>query len=493
MLMFDSLNRHFLPPYGCDWVHAPNFSRLAAKTVTFDHGYAGSLPCMPARRELHTGRYNFLHRSWGPIEPYDDSMPEILRKNGIYSHLVSDHFHYWEDGGATYHERYSSWNIVRGQQIDPWKPVVQDPEIPESLNFYGRPEARYELINRKYLKADTDYPQAQTFRLGMEFLDANCHADNWFLQVETFDPHEPFLSPQRFKDYYSHEYNGPGFDCPRYQPVTETPEQVEHCRMEYASLVSMCDEYLGKFLDKMDELDLWKDTLLIVNTDHGFLLGEHGVWGKTIHPCYEEIAHIPLFIWDPWSGKKGERNSCLVQTIDLAPTILDYFGLPVPKDMRGKSLKETIRSEKTVREAALFGVYGGHVNCTDGRYVYMRAPVNDTLYEYTLMPTHMRGFFTDDELSDLQMQRPFSFTKGYRTLKAKAVPFQGVNARKYGSLLYDLQMDPGEISPIKDKMIEKRMTDYIIYLMKEDDAPSEQMERLGLLAERQNLHEAQRC
>ncbi len=78
MVMFDTLNRHMLPPYGCDWVHAPNFERLARRTVAFDKCYVASMPCMPARRELHTGRYNFLHRSWGPLEPFDDSMPEIL-------------------------------------------------------------------------------------------------------------------------------------------------------------------------------------------------------------------------------------------------------------------------------------------------------------------------------------------------------------------------------------------------------------------------------
>ena len=95
MVMFDSLNRHLLEPYGCDWTKTPNFARLAEHTVTFDNFYAGSLPCMPARRELHTGRYNFLHRAWGPIEGYDDSMPEILKSNGIYTHLVTDHWHYW--------------------------------------------------------------------------------------------------------------------------------------------------------------------------------------------------------------------------------------------------------------------------------------------------------------------------------------------------------------------------------------------------------------
>jgi arylsulfatase A-like enzyme len=76
MVMFDSLNRHMLPPYGAERIHAPNFERLAENTVIFDRAYVGSRSCIPARRELHTGRYNFLHRSWGPIEPFDDSMPQ---------------------------------------------------------------------------------------------------------------------------------------------------------------------------------------------------------------------------------------------------------------------------------------------------------------------------------------------------------------------------------------------------------------------------------
>ena len=97
MVMFDSLNRRFLPNYGCNWVSAPNFQRLAEKSVTYDNFYASSLPCMPARRDLHTGRPNFLHRSWGPLEPFDNSMPEILKEHGIYTRLISDHGHYWEE------------------------------------------------------------------------------------------------------------------------------------------------------------------------------------------------------------------------------------------------------------------------------------------------------------------------------------------------------------------------------------------------------------
>ena len=133
MVMFDSLNRRMLRPYGCDWTHTPNFDRLASRSVTFANSYVGSMPCMPARRELHTGRYNFLHRSWGPLEPFDDSMPEILKRDGVYTHLTSDHYHYWEEGGASYHTRYSSWEISRGQEADPAQEAPIDDQAAEKM------------------------------------------------------------------------------------------------------------------------------------------------------------------------------------------------------------------------------------------------------------------------------------------------------------------------------------------------------------------------
>src|SRR5690606_23234888 len=120
VLMFDSLNRHCLPPYGCDWIHAPNFRRLAARTATFDQSWVCSMPCMPARRDLHTGRPNFLHTGWAPLQPWDDSMPEMLARAGVYTHLITDHYHYFEDGGTAYHTRYKSWELFRGQENDTW-------------------------------------------------------------------------------------------------------------------------------------------------------------------------------------------------------------------------------------------------------------------------------------------------------------------------------------------------------------------------------------
>lgn len=488
MLMFDSLNRHMLPSYGCDWTHAPNFKRLAERTVAFDNSYVCSMPCMPARRDLLTGRPNFLHRSWGPIEPFDDSVPRLLSERRIYTHLASDHYHYWEAGGATYHTQYESWEFFRGQEGDPWMGQVADPP---PVNAIGRNAApgqmhRQDRVNRQFIRRADQHPQAQTMASGLDFIRRNAREDRWFLQIETFDPHEPFFAHRQYKDLYPQHYlnyKGPLHDWPAYDWVQETREQVEHLRYEYASLLSMCDARLGDLLDVMDELSLWDDTMLIVWTDHGFLLGEHDAWAKCWIPFYNEVAHTPFFVWDPRGGQRGERRAALVQpAIDLGPTLLDFFELSPAPDMLGRALRDTIAADQPVRQAALFGQHGHHVNVTDGRCVYMRAPArpeNAPLFEYTLMPTHMRAPFSVAELrGKIDLAEPFSFTKGCRVMRipAQARP----KSLELGTLLFDLQADPGQERPIQDPAVEQKMIDHLIRLMRECDAPEEQFERLGL-------------
>lgn len=493
MIMYDSLNRAMLQPYGCEWTKTPNFTRLAEKAVTFDNCYVGSMPCMPARRELHTGRTNFLHRSWGPIEPFDDSMPEILKGSGIYTHLVSDHQHYWEDGGATYHTRYSSWDAVRGQEGDPWKAVLPIEKTPATAFGPGMDHPLYngmkhhDKVNRMFMAQEEEMPQARTFAGGLEFLELNHEQDDWFLQIETFDPHEPFYSPETYKALYPHEYSGLPADWPPYYVVQEDDDTVQHVRYEYASLLSMCDAYLGKVLDFMDEHDMWKDTLLIVNTDHGYLLGEHGWWSKSVMPTYNEIAHTPLFVWDPRLGKKGERRSALVQTIDLAPTLLEFFSRPIPESMEGKALRSVVENDTPIREYAVFGYHGAHFNITDGHWLYMRAPVRmdgQPLYEYTLMPTHMRSRFTPQELKNAEFHKGFSFTKDCPVLKIPAGTGQS-NPFPFGHKLFDLEKDPSQLHEVDNDDVVLRLLEAIRQYMRAADAPEEQYERLGILADRQ--------
>ena len=182
-----------LNSYGGKYLETPNFNRLSEKSVQFNNHYIGSMPCMPARRDMHSGRLSFLHRAWGPLEPFDNSFPELLRLNNTYTHLVTDHYHYFEDGGATYHNRFNSYDFIRGQERDPWKAMVQPPlekfrekYHKSQLNLEDREHVYYFYpINSEFIKEEKDFPSVKCFNSGLDFLQTNKDADNWFLQLET--------------------------------------------------------------------------------------------------------------------------------------------------------------------------------------------------------------------------------------------------------------------------------------------------------------------
>lgn len=140
--------------------------------------------------------------------------------------------------------------------------------------LYARMMAQ-DQINRAEMNTEEKTSQAVTFANGLEFIERNHGEDNWFLQIETFDPHEPFYTLPKDKELYPHHFEGDAAmeaDWPPYAPAVESKNTIEHVRYNYAALVSKCDRYLGKVLDVMDKYNLWEDTMLIVNTDHGFYL-----------------------------------------------------------------------------------------------------------------------------------------------------------------------------------------------------------------------------
>lgn len=500
-ILFDSLNRHMLEPYGGTTVPTPNFARLAARSRVFDQHHIGSMPCMPARRDMMTGRLSFLHRSWGPLEPFDNSFTETLREAGVHSHLVTDHYHYWEDGGATYHNRYSTFDFVRGQECDPWKAVVSPPWDDLRRKFHPRqlgPQGSVDpleasgsankylpyMINREYIREEEDFPSVQVFSRALEFLDRNRASDDWFLQVETFDPHEPFYAPDRFKKPFETGWTGGIRDWPRYGRVDELPEEAAELRANYNAVLSLCDHLLGQVLDDFDRHDMWKDTALIVTTDHGFLLGEHDFWAKNRMTMYQEIAHLPAFVHDPRNPKTA-RVGQLTQSIDIAPTVLDLWGIRPADEMQGISMLR-----ESNRDALIFGYFGGAVNVTDGQTTYHRFPdsiPDQEIYQYTLMPTHITARFTPEELETATLAPPFNWTKNVPLLKVPVIERSPMYSN-YGpgclleseTRLYDTARDPKQAHPLVDPATEALMIEKMVRLMQETDAPPEAFERLGL-------------
>ena len=491
MILMDTLNRHMLPCY-CPEAEAvtPNIDRLAERSMVFENHYIASAPCMPARRDILTGRVNFLERGWGPIEPFDITFPELLKEQGVFSHIVTDHCHYAELGGEGYMQKYNTWELIRGQEIDVWGSQVKEPAFPE--HYIGRVGRQYQC-NRQHFKTDADYPTPRTFAAAAKWLRDNQGADNYVLQVEVFDPHEPFDATEEFKAMYPDEFQDV-YEWPRYDRLgeAETPDAIEHLRHMYYATLSMADKWLGKLLDEMDAQNLWEDTLVIFTSDHGHMLGEHNETGKNRFHAWNEMSRIPLLVHLPGGRNAGRHVQALTQNIDIMPTLLDYYGVDRKAlKLHGKSWMPLFEGAEKIREYAIYGWFGMPVNITDGRYTYFRAAAsaeNGPLYQYYAMPVTFLSYLGRMYAKETVETGRFLERTDMPVYRLNQTLLNRLTGRKneeipeiYENKLFDVSADPAQENPLQEERTEERMKAALIKTMREHDAPEEQFDRLGLV------------
>ncbi len=485
-ILMDSLNRHFLPAYNQTPVLTPNLERLAQRAVTFDRCFVGSMPCMPARRDLWTGNQEFLWRPWGSLEPWDEPLPRTLGRAGVFTGLVSDHYHLWERGGENYHVDFDSWEFIRGHENDPWIGGA----TPPAQAGKGQLLPRFRRNRQRFIHEE-DWLAPRTFRQAGQWLRDNARShERFFLLVDEFDPHEPFDCPEEHWRRYDPDWRGPTDFCwPTYGRNEYTEAEARHIRARYAGKVTLADRYLGQILDRMDDLNLWDNTVLAVMTDHGHFLGEHGWWGKPCCPQYRTIAHVPLFVHVP-GVPGGTRSSALATHVDVHATIMDSLGLEPPAPIDGVSLLPALRgSRQQVRDSVLFGWWGRRVNWTDGRQVYMRAPVtptNEPLAFYTNRwstapwwhlpaPDQRTSWGRYMPRVDMPVGRmpvtPDEMTRLHSVQQADL---------QQGSYLFDIEGDPGEERNLVGTAGEPEACHRLRAAMEAQTAPPEQFERLGL-------------
>lgn len=481
MILHDTLRRDMLSCYNPDTdVKTPNMDALAADSIVFDKHFTGSMPCMPARRDIMCGRLNFLDRSWGPIEIFDETLPKTLSNKGIRSHMITDHAHYFRIGGENYCQQFSTYEFFRGQESDPWVSLIDDPKMPK--DFFGEVKRQYEC-NRTKLKGEADYPSVKCFKAAMDWIDANQDSDDFFLMVETFDPHEPFDVPREYLDLYHDDYDGPHFDLPKYHKIDEeTEEAMEHLKHRYKALITMTDKNLGLFIDKLKAAGMYEDTMIILTTDHGYCLGEREFIGKNYMPYYNELSNIPLIIHLPKHEHAGEHRNEITQNIDLMPTILEHHKVDIPERVIGKSLWPLINEKKPVKEYALYGCHGLSVNLFDGRYTYFRAPRrDDCCFEYTTSLTTIRNWLGKEIAEKIECGH-FMKDVDLPVYKVPAVKNAIVSDNQYlkQDALYDIESDPKQLHSISDGTLIKAMEQKLSKAMSEHFAPDEQWMRLGL-------------
>ncbi|MBM3132466.1 MAG: sulfatase [Chloroflexi bacterium] len=400
VIMADSWQFNYAGCYGNEWIQTPNIDRLARESTLFENAYAEGLPTVPCRRAMMTGRYTLPFKGWSPLDKEDTTIADILWGRGIHTALIYDtapmqmpkygysrgfndvifrhgheldHYFYAQDKlthlqPEDYIEAHTVYN-EKGEFRTPLGATVMQ-ELPEYLKL------------RQHWKSEEDNYVAVLVKEAIHWLERVDRRKPFMLWLDSFDPHEPWDPPSvwdpNLKCPYDPAYNGKDMIIPVLGPVEGvfTEEELHHIRMLYAEKITLVDRWLGKFLDKVRELGLWDDTMIIFCSDHGEPLGNgehgHGIMRKCRPWPYEELAHIPLIVRVPGVGE-GKRVKSFIQSCDVAPTIADYFGIEhgevrthgvvkLPSagidEMQGHSLLPLIRGEKgKVRDFAIAGYF----------------------------------------------------------------------------------------------------------------------------------------
>jgi arylsulfatase A-like enzyme len=208
------------------------------------------------------------------------------------------------------------------------------------------------------------------FMKGMEFLEAARGDQPFFLVVDNYDPHEPWDPPEKYASLYDEGYSGP-------EPWTSssgpsewlTERQLRRMRGLYAGEVTMVDTWLGNFLDKMEKLGLFENTLLVLISDHGHAFGEHGFAGKVPGALYPELTDIAYLIRHPGGKGAGETSDYFASTHDVAPTVLGALGIEPPSPMQGQDLTVLLEGGEPEQTREHFtAAYHDHVWARDQDY-----------------------------------------------------------------------------------------------------------------------------
>ena len=316
---------------------APNLTTFSQQAATFENHYAGSLPCMPSRREVWTGTEEFWWRGWGPLEPWDQPIAYLTSQEGITSQLITDHYHLCEWGSHSYNYDYTGYTTIRGHEADNWRtdPVSEIPDWAQRMVERRGELARVYLRNvQDFARAD-DFFGPQVMQAAIDWLDRNKNLSQFFMHIDCFDVHEPFHVPEPYRSLYTDADYSSYNPWPLYGRVDSGAsalalDEVEWVRAQYAGKITMMDAWLGRLLDRLRQYRLLDRTCVIITTDHGHYLGDHGWMGKPPAPVYRTLCHIPLIVWHPKGAHNGKRVKAITQTVDLYATVLELLGLTVP-------------------------------------------------------------------------------------------------------------------------------------------------------------------
>ncbi len=336
-------------------VQTPNLDALSRRGVLFERMRSEALPTIPCRRGIHTGRRIFPWKDepfpkglvvrtpgWRPLREDDVTLAEHLSEQGYATAMFADTYHLMKPA-MNFHRGFQGFHWERGQECDQWKTrplpdgMLQEYMKPDRpIDAYRTHVLRQYLQNHLDIAREEDFPCPRTFRSAIEWLQQNHTHERFFLYIDTFSPHEPWLAPDRYLDIYDPDYRGASliYGNP-YRRRELTDAEHHHLRASYAAVCTMVDHWIGELIRTMDGLGLAEKTLVVLMSDHGKIIGEFDCYGMSPHCTGPALSPVPCFIVHPDGQNAGRRFGGWLYNIDLTATVLALLDVEPKQDVEG--------------------------------------------------------------------------------------------------------------------------------------------------------------
>ncbi len=423
-IISDDLKASVMGCYGSEIGITPNIDTLAAGGMVFDRAYCQGTWCAPSRQSFMYSRYT---------GDRGVNMGEFFRTNGYYTARVGKIYHMRVPGdiidGTDGADVASSWterfNMAGREAHTPGDYACLNLNIftdsEEGRQSTAMPHRAFVTV--QYDGDGSDQPDHKAATKAIELLRAHRETP-FFLGVGMVRPHYPMVAPRKyFKQYDWRTIKLPEVppddtdDIPRIgwavtslkNPIGKYPDNQRRMWEGYFATVTFMDEQVGRIIDELERLGLRESTAIVFTSDHGYHLGEHTFWEKSM--LHEEVARVPLIIAAP--GFKPGRSRSFVELMDIYPTAADLVGLRAGPEVQGKSLVPVLRNPQTaVRDAALTVDVRKGCALRGERWAYMRY-VNgeEELYDMEKDPGQFTNQAGNPEFAAVLSERRAAFDK----------------------------------------------------------------------------------
>ncbi len=460
LILSDTFRFDYLKMKGLKQVNTPEIDRFIEDAVFFDRFYANSFPTVPQRYDMYTGIIGFPHHGWERLGDRDITLSEVLMDHGYITQLITDTANLLRRG-LNYDRGYLGYHLIRGQERDIHLTKMNDP-IPYVIPLEKTRHTTYfkdhsqvdvsQWINNHWLHEDDRFV-AQTMTVAEKWLEKNYKTDDFFLHVDTFDPHEPWDAPEYLvKKYADPSYDGIPMIYPNYGPADIfTRAELDNMDAHYRAKVELTSKWVGRFIRKIQDVGLYDESLILFLSDHGTYLGEHNRTGKINifkgdtrgpWPLYEELIRVPLAIKLPGQAHAGKTIRALTHMVDLFPTILEVAGIPLDGKLPGKALlpeREIVQENPGIslgRNSGLNPVEGcSLVDLVDGKA--------DRFREFVFSSTKV-GRVGGAAAGPLMVVPEAPDTVNWITVTGEKYAMVIGGRKNQAPELYDLEADPGQ-------------------------------------------------